>query len=137
MRTSPYVAEVIVFGHGRKYLTALVEIEYDAVCQWARSNDVAYTGYTSLAQHPEVARLLQRDITSANEQLSRAEQIKKFRVLPKMLDPEEAGEPVTPTRKVKRTQMFQRFQALIESMYDDSETRRVANDAGDVIVKAG
>lgn len=137
VRTSPYVAEVIVFGHGRKYLTALVEIEYDAVCQWARSNDVAYTGYTSLAQHPEVARLLQRDITSANEQLSRAEQIKKFRVLPKMLDPEEAGEPVTPTRKVKRTQMFQRFQALIESMYDDSETRRVANDAGDVIVKAG
>lgn len=137
MRTSPYVAEVVVFGHGRKYLTALIEIEYDAVCQWARSNNVVYTGYTNLAQHPEVARLLQRDIASANEHLSRAEQIKKFRVLPKMLDPEEAGEPVTPTRKVKRTQMFQRFQALIESMYDDSEARLVANDAGDIIVQGG
>lgn len=136
VRTSPYVAEVIVFGHGRKYLTALIEIEYDAVCQWARSNNVAYTGYTNLAQHAEVARLLQRDVASANGQLARAEQIKKFRVLPKMLDPEEAGEPVTPTRKVKRDLMFQRFRALIESMYDDSEARLVANDAGDVIAPA-
>ena len=137
VRTSPYVAEVVVFGHGRKYLTALIEIEYDAVCQWARSNNVAYTGYTNLAAHAEVAKLLQRDIASANAQLARAEQIKMFRVLPKMLDPEEAGEPVTPTRKVKRDLMFKRFQALIESMYDDSEARLVAHDAGDVIGSAG
>lgn len=137
VRTSPYVAEVVVFGHGRKYLTALIEIEYDAVCQWARSNNVAYTGYTNLAQHAEVSKLLQKDIATANAQLARAEQIKMFRILPKMLDPEEAGEPVTPTRKVKRNLMFQRFQALIESMYDDSEARLVANDAGDVMVRAG
>ena len=136
VRTSPYVAEVVVFGHGRKYLTALIEIEYDAVCQWARSNNVDYSGYTNLAQHAEVAKLLQRDIASANEQLARAEQIKMFRVLPKMLDPEEEGEPVTPTRKVKRELMYQRFRALIESMYDDSETRMVAHDAGGIASQA-
>lgn len=136
VRTSPYVAEVVVFGHGRKYLTALIEIEYDAVCQWARSNNVDYSGYTNLAQHAEVAKLLQRDIASANEQLARAEQIKMFRVLPKMLDPEEEGEPVTPTRKVKRELMYQRFRELIESMYDDSETRMVAHDAGDIASQA-
>lgn len=132
VRTSPYVAEVIVFGHGRKYLTALIEIEYDTVCQWARTNNVAYTGYTNLAQHTEVTKLLERDIASANAQLARAEQIKMFRVLPKMLDPEEEGEPVTPTRKVKRDLMYRRFQELIESMYDDSGARMVAREAGDI-----
>ena len=48
MRSSPYIAEVAVFGHARKYLTALVEIDYDTVADWARANDVAYTGFTSL-----------------------------------------------------------------------------------------
>src|SRR5262249_45991536 len=47
LRTSPYVAEAIVFGHGRKYLTALIEIEADTVSDWARSHDVPHTGFTS------------------------------------------------------------------------------------------
>ena len=51
------------------------------------------------------------------------EQIKAFRILPKALDPEEEGEPVTPTRKVKRAQMYERFRDLVESMYDDDEER--------------
>ena len=51
------------------------------------------------------------------------EQVKAFRILPKALDPEEEGEPVTPTRKVKRAQMYERFRGLVESMYDDGEER--------------
>lgn len=133
VRSSPYVAEVVVFGHARKYLTALIEIEYDAVCQWARSKGVTYTGYTSLVEQPALQQLLQQEIDAANRQLSRAEQIKKFRVLPKMLDPEEEGEPVTPTRKVKRSLMQKRFDELIESMYDDFEARVVAQGAGIVV----
>lgn len=132
VRASPYMAEVVVIGHARKYLTALVEVEYDTVCQWARSNNVAYTGYTALTQHADVKQLLQREIEKANAQLSRAEQIKAFRILPKMLDPEEEGEPVTPTRKVKRKLMHERFAALIESMYDNAEARRVTQGAGDI-----
>ena len=50
LRASPYVAEAVVFGHGRKYLTALIEIDFDTVADWARSNDIAYTGFTSLAE---------------------------------------------------------------------------------------
>jgi len=65
--------------------------------------------------------------------LSRVEQVKDFRILPKVLDPEEEGEPVTPTRKVKRTLMCERFRGLVESMYDDSEERLVAEGAGDVL----
>jgi long-chain acyl-CoA synthetase len=129
LRASPYVAEAIVFGHGRKYLCALVEIDFDTVADWARSRNVAYTGFTSLAQHPEIGTLIGREIEKANAQLARVEQIKVFRILPKALDPEEDGEPVTPTRKVKRGQMYERFRHLIESMYDDREERLIAAGA--------
>ena len=126
LRGSPYVAEAIVFGHGRKYLSALVEIDAETVADWARSHDVAYTGFTSLATNPAVARLIGAEIERANGELARAEQIKAFRILPKALDPEEEGEPVTPTRKVKRHLMYERFKALVEEMYDDREERLIA-----------
>ena len=126
LRASPYLAEVVVIGHARKYLTALVEIDFDAVSDWARSHDISYTGFTSLAQHPGVERLIGGEIERLNGQLARVEQVKRFRVLPKALDPEEEGEPITPTRKVKRTLMYQRFKALVESMYDDREEKLVA-----------
>jgi long-chain acyl-CoA synthetase len=121
LRASPYVAEAIVLGHGRKYLSALIEIDFDAVAEWARSNNVPYRGFTSLAQEPRVTALIARAVEEANAQLARVEQIKAFRILPKMLDPEEEGEPVTPTRKVKRGEIEQRFKALVEDMYDDEE----------------
>jgi|EndMetStandDraft_8_1072994.scaffolds.fasta_scaffold19607_2 long-chain acyl-CoA synthetase len=130
LRGSPYVAEAIVFGHGRKYLTALIEIDADTVADWARNHDVAYTGFTSLAANPDVVRLIGAEIERMNGELARAEQIKAFRILPKALDPEEEGEPVTPTRKVKRHLMHERFQTLIEDMYDDREERLIVATAG-------
>ena len=133
MRASPYVAEVAVIGHARKYLTALVEIDYDTVSDWARAHDIAYTGFTSLAEHPRVRGLIEAEVERANALLARVEQIKAFRILPKALDPEEEGEPVTPTRKVKRAQMYARFRDLVESMYTDDEERLLARGAGDVL----
>jgi long-chain acyl-CoA synthetase len=132
LRTSPYVAEAIVFGHGRKYLTALIEIEADTVSDWARSHDVPYTGFTSLATSADVVRLIGAEIERANGELSRAEQIKDFRILPKVLDPEEEGEPITPTRKVKRHLMYERFKTLVEGMYDDREQRLIAASAVEI-----
>ncbi len=132
LRSSPYVAEAVVFGQGRKYLTAIIEIDFDTVAHWARANDVAYTGFTSLTSHPRVVGLIEGEIAKANEALARVEQIKQFRILPKALDPEEEGEPVTPTRKVKRKLMYERFRDLVESMYDDSEERLIAATAGAV-----
>ena len=130
LRASPYIAEAVVFGHGRKYLTAIVEIDFDTVADWARANDVAYTGFTSLAAHPRVVGLIDGEIAKANEALARVEQIKRFSILPKALDPEEEGEPVTPTRKVKRKLMYERFRDLVEGMYDDREERLIAASAG-------
>lgn len=133
LRTSPYVAEAVVFGHGRKYLTALIEIEAETVADWARSHDVPYTGFTSLATSAAVVRLIGAEIARANGELSRAEQIKAFRILPKPLDPEEEGEPVTPTRKVKRHLMYERFKTLVEEMYDDREEQLIAASAVEVV----
>jgi long-chain acyl-CoA synthetase len=133
LRASPYVAEAIVIGHARKYLTALIEIDYDTVSDWARAQNVAYTGFASLVEHPRVGELIEREIGQANKQLARVETIKAFRILPKMLDPETEGEPVTPTRKVKRKQMEARFRDLIESMYGDGEARLLAEAAAGML----
>ena len=133
LRASPYVAEAMAIGHGRKYVTALIEIDYDTVADWARSRSIAYTGFTSLARHPEVSKLVAAEIERANDELGRVEQVKAFRILPKALDPEEEGEPVTPTRKVKRALMLERFKELVASMYDEREERLVAAGAGEVL----
>jgi len=132
VRASPYVAEAVVLGHGRKYLTALIEIDADTVADWARGHDVPYTGFTSLATSTQVRRLIAAEIERANGELARAEQIKDFRILPKALDPEEDGEPVTPTRKVKRHLMYERFKPLVEAMYDDREERLIAASAAEM-----
>ena len=126
------MAEAVVFGHGRKYLTAVVEIDFDTVADWARANDVAYTGFTSLTAHQRIERLIGGEIDKVNAELARVEQIKSFRILPKALDPEEEGEPVTPTRKVKRKLMYERFGKLIDGMYDDSEERLIAAGTGNL-----
>jgi long-chain acyl-CoA synthetase len=75
LRASPYVAEAVVFGHGRKYLTAIVEIDYDTVADWARGRDIAYTGFTNLAENAQVEGLIKDAIDKANAELSRVEQI--------------------------------------------------------------
>jgi long-chain acyl-CoA synthetase len=134
LRASPYIAEAIVFGDGKKYLTAILEIDFDTVADWARANDVAYTGFTSLTAHPRVTRLIRAELDKVNRELARVEQIKSFRILPKALDPEEEGEPITPTRKVKRKLMYERFKDLVEAMYDDREEQLIAASTGSVLV---
>jgi long-chain acyl-CoA synthetase len=126
LRASPFISEAAVFGEGRKYLGALVELDYETAAEWARERGVTHTGYASLAGHPEVVRLLEREIERADAALARAEQVKAFRILPRELDPEQEGEPVTPTRKVKRRLMLERYRELVDSMFASDEERRIA-----------
>jgi long-chain acyl-CoA synthetase len=126
LRASPYISEAAVFGEGRKYLVALLEMDYETVAEWARERNLKHTGYASLAAHPEVMALISRQVAHANAGLSRVEQVKAFRVLSRELDPEQEGEPVTPTRKVKRRLMLERYGDLVESMYASDEERRIA-----------
>src|SRR5207237_1285761 len=80
-----------------------------------------------------VVALIGAEIGKANAELARVEQVKTFRILPKALDPEEENEPVTPTRKVKRTLMAERFKPLVDAMYDDSESRLLAGEVRDAL----
>jgi long-chain acyl-CoA synthetase len=115
LKASPYISEVILFAEGRKFPSALIEIDFNTVSEWARKNKVLYTNFTSLTERPEICKLIEEEVKKGNQSLSRVEQVKKFRLIPQELDP-EAGE-TTPTRKIKRGLMHQMFSHLVEEMY--------------------
>ena len=126
LKSSPYVSEANVIGEGRKYLTALIELDVGTVSEWARANNVPYTSYGSLATNSSIYELVAREVERANCQLGRVEQIKAFRILDRELDPEVEGEAVTATRKIKRSLLQQHFKQLISEMYSDDEEQRIA-----------
>jgi long-chain acyl-CoA synthetase len=126
LKSSPYISEASVVGEGRKYLTALVEMDFGTVSEWARANGVAYSTYRSLATNISVYRLLSREVEQANAALGRVEQVKAFRILDRELDPEVEGEAITATRKIKRSLLQKHFVNLIEEMYSDDEKHRIA-----------
>lgn len=115
LKASPFIKEVMVIGDGRKYLTAMIGIEYDVVGDWALRRKIPYTTYRDLGEKPEVIKLIQGVVNESNEKFAHVEQIKKFRMIPKELDHED-GE-LTATQKVKRSAMVAMFGDLIESMY--------------------
>jgi long-chain acyl-CoA synthetase len=123
LKSCSYISEAVLFADGRKFPSALIEIDFDTVSDWARQHGVLYTSFTSLAQHPRVAELIGREIDQANRQLARVEQVKRFRIIPKELDPEEGD--TTPTRKVKRRHLYEMFKDLVEEMYRDEQEARV------------
>ncbi len=124
LKSSSFVSEAVLFADSRKFPSALIEIDFDTVADWARQHGVVYTGFTSLAQHPRVTELIAREIEITNAQLARVEQVKKFRIISKELDPEEGD--TTPTRKVKRRHMYVMFKDLVEEMYRDDAEARIA-----------
>ena len=115
LKTSPYIKEAMVIGDRRKYLVALIGIEYETVGDWALRRNIAYTTYRDLSEKPEVVELIGDVVASVNERFATVEQIKAFRLLPKELDHED-GE-LTATQKLKRKAMEERFSDLVESMY--------------------
>jgi long-chain acyl-CoA synthetase len=115
LKASPYIKEAMVIGDGRKYLTAVVGIEFDVVGDWATRKGLPYTTYRDLGEKTEVLELIQGVINDTNNKFSRAEGIKKFRMIPKELDHED-GE-LTATQKLKRSAMGDMFGDLIDDMY--------------------
>jgi long-chain acyl-CoA synthetase len=115
LKFSPYINEAIVIGDGRKYLTALIQIEYDTVANWAQNRRIAFTTFKSLATNPEVRELIQGEVDKVNSKLAQVETIKKFTLLTKELDPDD--DEVTATRKIRRKIIAQKFSQEIEEMY--------------------
>ncbi|PXY31565.1 AMP-dependent synthetase/ligase [Prauserella muralis] len=115
LKVSPYIREAVVVGDRRRYLTALIGIEYDTVGDWARRRGVAYTTYADLSAKPEVRALVETVVAEANHRLAAVEQIKRFTLIGKELD-HEGGE-LTATQKVKRRAIERSFEPEIEAMY--------------------
>jgi long-chain acyl-CoA synthetase len=124
VKGSPFISEAIVFGDGRRFVSALLELDYTTVSEWARAHKVPYTSYTHLVTRPEVIELIDAEVERANQYLSRVEQVKLFRIIPIELDPEQ-GE-TTPTRKIKRALMYDMFSDLIEGMYRTADDKVLA-----------
>jgi long-chain acyl-CoA synthetase len=115
LKSSPFVKEAIVIGDRRKYLTALIGIDYESVSEWAQRRKIPHTTYRDLSEKAEVVALIQKAVDKTNQQFARVEQVKKFKLLTKELDHED-GE-LTATQKVKRSIIEERFEGEIESMY--------------------
>jgi len=129
LKGSPYISEAVLIAEGRKFPSALIEIDFQTVSEWARRNKIAYMGFASLVTHPGIIEMIGGEVKKANESLARVEQVKKFRILPKELDPEEGD--TTATRKIKRKTMYRLFHDLIEDMYRTTETESLELQVGD------
>ena len=115
LKTSPFIKEAIVIGDRRKFLTALIGIDFEVVSEWAQRRKIPHTTYRDLSEKPEVVDRVRKAVDATNEKFARVEQIKSFRLLTKELDHED-GE-LTATQKVKRSIIEERFADDIESMY--------------------
>ena len=114
IKISPFIKDTIVIGDRRKFLSALIAIEFDTVSNWALRKNIPHTTYRDLSEKKEVKDLIWKEIVKANEKTSSLE-IRKFRMIPKELDHED-GE-LTATQKIKRNVLMEQFSDLIEEMY--------------------
>ena len=114
LKTSPYIKEAIVIGDDRKFLSALVGIEYDIVSNWALRKNIPHTTYRNLSENEEVNNLIWDEIKKANDRTSSLS-IRKFRMITKELDHEDGD--LTATQKAKRNVIMEKFSDLIEEMY--------------------
>jgi long-chain acyl-CoA synthetase len=115
LKFSPYISDAVVVGDKRPYLTCLVMIDQENVTKFAQDNDVPFTNYTSLCHTQAVQDLVWAEIEAVNLRFARVETVKKFRLIDKLLDPED--EELTPTMKLKRAVVNEKYSDLITSMY--------------------
>jgi long-chain acyl-CoA synthetase len=115
LKFSPYITDAVVIGEKRPYLTSLIMIDHENVEKFAQDNAIPFSNYTSLCRRPEVQELIQAEIDRVNKLFARVEQVKKFRLIEQKLTAED--EELTPTMKLKRKLVNEKYKALIESMY--------------------
>jgi long-chain acyl-CoA synthetase len=116
----PYIKEAVAFGDKRERVCAFVNIDLDAVGNWAEKRNLPYAGYTDLASKPEVFNLVRECVEQVNADLAADErlagsQICRFLILHKELDADD-GE-LTRTRKVRRGHIAEKYQVLLDALY--------------------
>ena len=116
----PHIKEVVAYGDGRDKACVMINIDFDAVGNWAERRNLPYAGYTDLAQKPEVYQLIKECVEKVNADLSvdtllAGSQVSRFLVLHKELDADD-GE-LTRTNKVRRGFIADKYQPLIDALY--------------------
>ncbi|MBU3032040.1 AMP-binding protein [Paracoccus marinaquae] len=140
----PNILEAVVLGNGRDFCTAMINIDLNAVGNWAERNNIAYASYQELAGHPQVYATIREHVEAVNRSVAEDEmlsgcQIHRFLVLHKELDPDD-GE-MTRTRKVRRAVINDKFADLVTALYDGSssiytETEVTYEDGRKGLIKA-
>ena len=102
-------------GEARKYLGAIIQVDFDNVGRWAATRRLPYTNYKSLSQLPEVHELVERIVDETNKRFARVENIRRFAILEKELDHDD-GE-LTATQKVRRAMIEKKFARELAIIY--------------------
>jgi long-chain acyl-CoA synthetase len=117
----PYIKEAVAFGDARDSVCAFINIDFEAVGNWAERRNLSYAGYTDLTAKPEVATLIKDCVEKVNADLAQdamlaGSQVSRFLILHKELDPDD--DELTRTRKVRRGFIAEKYGALITALYD-------------------
>jgi long-chain acyl-CoA synthetase len=115
MKSSPFIRECVIVADARRFVAALVQIDFETVSQWAQMRRLAFTHFRSLTEHPEVRSLIGAEIESGNKHLAPVAQVRRFHLLTKELDHDD-GE-VTATMKVRRGSIYKAYASEIEALY--------------------
>ena len=118
----PQIKEAVCFGNGRDAVCAFLNIDFDAVGNWAERQGLPYAGYVDLAGKPEVLKMMAECVEKVNADLASEEgmadtQVARFLVLHKELDPDD--DELTRTRKVRRSFIAEKYGVLIDALYSD------------------
>ena len=124
LKADPLIGEAMVLGDGERHLVALVTLDRERVLEWAAKEGLALGGEEETAAHPRVAALVKERIRAANKRLAAFEAVRNFRILPRGFSLEKAE--VTPTMKLRRQIIMERYRDIIEEM-----GRRSRSDAGE------
>ena len=124
LKFSPYIMDAMAIGGADKpYVTGIINIDFDNVGRWAEGRGLAYTTFVDLSQKSEVYDLVQSDVERVNRALPAPARMRKFVLLHKEFDPDEAE--LTRTRKLRRAFMEERYKKMIDTMYGGGEEVRV------------
>ncbi|HET6182697.1 MAG TPA: long-chain fatty acid--CoA ligase [Acetobacteraceae bacterium] len=115
LKISPYIADAVLFGDGRAFLSCLVMIDHDAVEAWANAHNVAFTNFRTLVRADEVRRLIGAEIERALARLGQPGRIGSYRLIEQKLEPEDAE--LTPVMRLRRGVVGEKYRTLIEEMY--------------------
>jgi len=120
LRFSPYIKDAMVIGgKDKEFVSAVVNIDFVMAGKWAEHHHIPYTTFVDLSQKKEVAELIQKDLVRVNGYLPESARVRRFALLHKEFDPDEAE--LTRTRKLRRGFMEDRYKDLISAIYGEKD----------------